>query len=226
MRTKREEVLTHPSYVTVRFSRCSGNPPLFASSLETHYGYMALEIDRAELIRTETDDRVSAHIGGGLVRVEMSEAQFATLLTNMNVASGTPGTLQRFDGKTVAPPPKASTRVENVKARFGEEMRERAETILQDTIPRARAILEAPTVKKAERAELLKMLTDVANLLNDHVPFILEMMDEAVEERVVAAKAEIDATMNRVLVQLGKDSLVGQSVGLPDGLSDERKLTP
>jgi hypothetical protein len=133
----------------------------------------------------------------------------------MNVASGTPGTLQRFDGKTVAPPPKASTRVENVKARFADEMRERAETILQDTIPRARAILEAPTVKKAERAELLKMLTDVANLLNDHVPFILEMMDEAVEERVVAAKAEIDATMNRVLVQLGKDSLVGHPMALP-----------
>jgi hypothetical protein len=213
-----EQVLTHPSYVTVRFSRCSGNPRLFGSSLDTHYGYVSLEIDRAELIRTDHDDRVSSHIGGQLVRVELSEAQFATLLTTMNVASGTPGTLQRFNGKSIPDPPKLHTKVENVKARFDEDMRARANAVLTDAIPRAQAILDAPSLKKADRAELMGILTDVANLLNDHVPFILEMMDEAVGERVVAAKAEIAATVTRTLTRLGQNALGGHPMSM-DGMS-------
>lgn len=54
--------LAHPSYVAVSFSRCSGNPQLFGSSLDTHYGYMMLRVSAATLIRDGSTDRISSSL--------------------------------------------------------------------------------------------------------------------------------------------------------------------
>ena len=89
----------HPSFVTVQFSRLSGSKRFFGSSVTSH-SWIRLQIRPATLYHYLGEDSIYA-TNRSLVEVDLSPAQFAELLTTMNVGSGVPGTLIRFDGKKV-----------------------------------------------------------------------------------------------------------------------------
>jgi hypothetical protein len=202
-----KQEFNHPSYVAVSFSRRSGNPRLFGSNLPTHYGYVTLVVSKATLVRDDHDDRYASSISGDIIEIDFSSAQFAELLTTMNVACGTPGTLRRFQNTLVPEPPELPGRVENIQTAFEVDLRETAAEVLGKDVPRARAILNQKSLTKADRAELVTMFERVAQKLTDHVPFIVEMLNEAVGQRVSAAKAEVDAVMATTLTRLGMRTL-------------------
>jgi hypothetical protein len=197
----------HPSYVAVSFSRRSGNPRLFGSTLQTHYGYVTLVVSHATLVRGEHDDRYDHSISGDLLEIDFSAAQFAELLTTMNVATGTPGTLRRLHNRRIPEPPELPGRVEHIQETFEVDLKATAAEVLGKDVPRARAILEQKTLTKADRHELMTMFDRVARKLTDHAPFVVQMMNEAVTERVSAAKAEVDAVLTSTLNRLGAASM-------------------
>jgi hypothetical protein len=211
---------THPSYVTVSFSRASGNPRLFGSTLQEHYSYVTLRVSKATMIRSVSSDRIMSSLSGDILEIDLSNAQFAELLTTMNVGVGTPGTLRRFQMLGVDPPPEIPSEVAHIQAEADADFRKAAADVLGQDLPRARAILSKPALTKADRVEILRMFERVERKLTDHVPFILEMLNEAVGKRVSAAKAEIDAVLASTLHRLGMKSLaktVGTGRRLIDG---------
>ena len=78
-------VTTHPSFGIAKFSRhsCSHPQSLFGSSIG-HENTITLTISRADHIRSDSSyDRY--YEKGQIIEVEMSAAQFAEMITTMNM---------------------------------------------------------------------------------------------------------------------------------------------
>lgn len=119
-----EKCTTHPSFGLVGFSRASvcgmRSHRMFGSAIGKHFNIVHLEIRRAEQHHHLSRDRF--HGREELIRVELSEAQFASLLTNMNSGSGVPCTILYVRGEgNIEPPPDEPVEAERVRKGFTEQ---------------------------------------------------------------------------------------------------------
>lgn len=210
------EVETHPSYVMVAFSRCTGNPgPMFGSTIESHHTYITLRIVRGRREHELGRDWFYPADRHPLIEVSLSAAQFAELLTTMNVDAGVPGTMTCFDGKSVPRPPRAD--LESTKVRDG--FRKDMEKLAKDAA-RGKAEIETLLAKKnlsqADRAEITSKLAMLVQQIRSNAPFMLDQFEEAAEKVVVAAKAEVDAFMTHATIQAGLKALAeGAATSVP-----------
>jgi hypothetical protein len=206
----KDQEFEHESYVLVSFSRRQGSPKLFASLIDQHHSYITLQVRKTVLRRSDTGDRFDASMAADVVEVDMSAAQFAELLTTMNIGMGVPGTMRRCMGKFIEAPPDLPGEVEYIKEDFANELKSFSDKILGEKLPRVRNLLNQKTLTKVERQELLFAFEAISNKLKDSVPFILDMFNEAVIRRVTAAKTEIDSLWTTVLHKAGIKQLQGK----------------
>ena len=111
----------HPSYGLVRISRVTGGPGaqnLFGSPLARHYGTIRLSIGTAKWIHGLHHDHYHGSLRGEHIGIEMSAAQFADMITSLNMGSGTPCTLRYLAGVEVPPPPDHATEAEHIRDNF------------------------------------------------------------------------------------------------------------
>jgi hypothetical protein len=84
---------THPAFAVVAVTRSSGTPrALFQSDLR-HQETITLTISEADRIRDLNHDRV--HPTRELIEIEMSLAQWGSVVSSMGIGSGVPVTLRR-----------------------------------------------------------------------------------------------------------------------------------
>lgn len=200
------KIYEHESYGLVQFSRRQGNPRLFGSALDNHQQYVTLSVRRAELIREGTHDRYHGSIRGDLIEVDMSSAQFAELLTTMNVGMGVPCTVTYLNGTQMAPPPDLASLTDNIRSNFREEM-EKLAVEVREGLGAVREVLNKKSLTNADRVTILKYVERVARQFDDHAPFAMDMFREATEQLVTAAKTEADAWMTGVITQAGVAAL-------------------
>lgn len=211
----------HPSYALVSISRVSGGSgTFFGSALPDHRTHFEISVTRASLEHDEHHfDRYDP--GPELLRIRMTAAQFAEMITTMNVYGGTPCTLTRFQGQLVDSPPRDS----KVEAqRVHQSFQERVLAISREVdegLPRMREILEKKSISKDDRKELLRALELAGRRLRDRVPFILEMFQEATQRVAVQAKAEVDAMVTALTHRTGLRELQKKSSFLLLGAGDE-----
>lgn len=198
-----ETTFDHPSYGLVSFHhRTGGAMRLFGSCVEDHHHTVALTIKRATLARSNTGDRFSP--GADLIEVVMSSAQFAELLTTMNVYAGTPCTITRFGGR-VEEPPVIPSEASTIRAEFRARMAGIA-TSLAEKQAGVMALLPKSLQKGVRRQieiAVESMVTEVAS----NAPFFVEVFQEATEKVVTAAKAEINAIVTHVAHVTGLEVL-------------------
>jgi len=209
-----EKTFDHPSYGMVQFSRRQGNPRLFASALDTHQHYVTLSIRKCQLIRGDHGDRYYGSIRGDLVEVDMSAAQFAELLTTMNVGMGVPCTVNYLNGQKVVAPPVIPTEAQSVRDGFKESLAEFAKG-LPGKAKKVREILEKKALNKEDRAQVASVIDSVIREMTDRAPFIVDMFREATERVMTAAKAEADAWLTGVVHRAGMKALA-EAGGLPE----------
>ena len=204
-----------PSFVVVGFSRCECTPPatLFGSNIGNST-YIKLTISHA----TKYHDPVLSqeHIYGrkALIEVDLSPAQFAQLLTTMNVGEGTPGTLSYLDGKAYASP-SLPTKAQEFKADFRESIKETVKE-LKEAERRAKELLTSgATLKKAEKEELLRNVESVERFLTDHLPFIMDQFVRSTDKIVTEAKASVDDFVARTIANTGIEALNAKRPQLP-----------
>lgn len=209
---RKEEKHSHPSYGLVSFSRRSGNPGrLFGSPLSNHESYVTLSVRKAEFIRDGFHDRFFGSIRGDLFEVDMSAAQFAELLTTMNVSMGVPCTIAYVDGERVPRPPELKQEVEKVHTTFKDGISD----LVKSTKSRAKEIRKILSEKKSlvkdDREQIGKLLDTIAMELESNLPFVLSLFQEATEKVVTHAKAEIDAFVTTNVVAAGLKSILEAS---------------
>lgn len=219
-----EEKQTHPAFAMVGFSRRQGNPGrLFGSALEHHESYVCLSIRRAERIRESGYDRFFGGIRGDLIEVDLSAAQFAELLTTMNVGMGVPCTLRSFDAKKVEPIPDDDTlEVEHVRQSFAKKMRGLADKC-KDDVKEVKELLAKKNLTQADRAAILSKMESVMQEVSSNTPYMLQLFEEASEKVVSHAKAEVDAFITTNVVAEGLRAIKERVEAAPKALPAAKK---
>lgn len=189
----------HPSHGMVSLSRGSGDRRLFGSHMEKHGTWVTLRVKRAET-KFEHGQRF-IHARGSVCEVVLSAAQFAELITNMNVGEGVPCTLRwtQQDGNIEEPPAEVSAQSiirEDFAAGIGG---------LAGRLREARAVALAALDKVPEKTRKAVMAGFDAALREtvDAAPFAVEQFQRATKAAETAARAELDAMVTHVATRLG-----------------------
>jgi hypothetical protein len=207
---------THPSYGMIRVSRIyGGHNRLFGSPITTHPGYIQLAIASGEHRHEHGQDWFYAK--QDIIRVRMSYAQFAELITTMNSASGVPCTIERLQGEMIENPPDEPIEAEKTKIEFQQKLKA-FDKSLATNYESINKLLDKASLTKKDREEIKSHLQTISREIRSNIPFWLSQFDEAVERIMTTAKTEIDGFMTTVLRVAGMESLAkGTFSGLLPG---------
>lgn len=95
-----EEIITHPAFAQISASRVSGGTYLYGSDFQ-HHNYVTISIKLSESHQRKGSGRDWAFGREEILEVALSEAQWATFVSTMNVGDGVQCTLSRKNGSFV-----------------------------------------------------------------------------------------------------------------------------
>jgi hypothetical protein len=204
----------HESFGFIRAERVSGSVALFDCAIRAGH-FVRVTVGRA----AQNVDAARSQIFGRdeLITVAMSEAQYATFITSMNVGSGAPCTLQRVAGKQIPEPPAEV----NTRETFDGEVRDRADKIkgnlaaAVESLARQLAAKGGPT--KGGLQETRELVEAALRELTDGLPYMMEAFAEGLEKLTERAKLEVNA--HAAFVGQGQVRLAGlqEEPGLVEG---------
>lgn len=213
----------HPSYGLVHISRItggSGATRLFGSPLANHYGTIRLSIGPAKWCHGLHRDNYYGGLRGEHIEIEMSAAQFADMITSLNMGGGTPCTIRRLAEAQIADPPNYATEAEHIRDNFEgslDKYRAKARTY--------RKKIEELTSKLSAKArdEIRIALNVIEDQLSSNVPFVVQQFQEATTKITSAAKAEVDAFVTGVVRTAGLEAIARGHLPslLPSGQDSE-----
>lgn len=199
---------THPAFGMISLCRTSCSPPqvLFGSAVK-HSNYISLTIKEASRESSSSHDwYFGKH---ELIRVEISGTQLGDMLASMNVGDGVPCTIQRFNGESRPQIEEFST--------IQKEAQEQMEVKLNQTfeaskilLAKARGIVEKGAPKKADKEELLSLLTQLSYGIGGNIAFAGKCFDEKVEKMVTQAKGEVETFISSKIHSAGLAALGGK----------------
>lgn len=215
----------HPSYGLVRIARMSGGSGvtrLFGSPLANHYGTIRISIGSAKWIHGLGRDRYFGSLRGEHVEVEMSAAQFADMITSLNIGEGTPCTVRYVGGQRLEDPPLLPTEAEHIRDNFAGTLGK-----YKAKVSTYRKRIEELTGKLATKAkEEIRIALDVIeDQLSSNVPFMLKQFQEATTKVSTAAKAEVEAFVSSAIRVAGLSSIAEGRLPalLPSGEGSEQE---
>lgn len=200
----------HESYGMLSFARFTGGDGTFFGSAIKHHAGVALEISRASVHHDLGQDHYFEN--QPLIRVEMSESQFAQLLSSMN-SGGVPCTVRRvfkdniakFSKDGVDPCPERNVR-KILGHEFKEKMREMAKD-LQEFVTAAQALQEKSHIGKGDREEFTKIATGLQHRVSEALPFYQQQFTEAMEDISQDARANFESFVQQTLKSFGVEAL-------------------
>jgi hypothetical protein len=192
---------THPAYGQISASRVSGGHGMLYGSDFLHRSYVAIRIKRPEPHRDLSSDWHYA--GKELIEVMLSEAQWATFVSAINVGEGVPCTIDHVLGE---PAPSIPHRTQDDD--FKNEVRvklKRSMATLQGLLERAQS--HTSGLSKAKAADLTGPIKSVIQELQLNLPFVADCFDEHVEEKIEKAKVEMHGYMTGMMMWAGMQAL-------------------
>lgn len=206
-----EKVVTHPCFAQIGASRVSGNKHLHGSDF-SHQHYVTITICRSEVHRSLSTDW--NHGRDELIEVALSEAQWATFVSAMNIGDGVPCTLQHVNRQRVpqlTPPEKQSKK-------FSDDMA-RTMTDIQQSLKNLTPQL-GDAVNKTKAKAIQRELELIASRLTGNTGFVADQFVEHMEGTIEKAKIEVNAYATAIIQKAGLEAI---SNGAP--LSLEYKTT-
>ena len=211
----------HQSWGMLQFSRVTHGGPtrLFGSSLDNHATTVVLSLWQGRRSHHLSEDWFSG--GDELAKVELSAAQFAGLLTTMNIGHGVPCTIRRLDGKEMPEPPEDLRESERARESFGADV-EALMGKLTGLLEQSAKALEQGVPTAAARKDIRARIASVVQDIRLNLPFVLRQFDRATERITTAAKAEVDAFVTQAATALGIERLRELTLGGKDGAEPAR----
>ena len=205
---------SHPAYAVIGASRVTSSPgeALFGSDFR-HQNYIVVRIARADLHRGLSSDRISSAGRLPIIELALSEAQWATFLSTLNVGDGVPCTLSFAEGARVPGIEPDTDR----RAQFNAEIDERLERAMS-AITAAETAVEGSKLGVREKAALKAQIETAIRELRDNTLFVARSFDEHAEKTVERAKIEVAAYVSSTVARAGLAAVAGQPVlQLADG---------
>lgn len=203
-------IQTHPAYAQIQASRVSGQANLYGSEFQ-HHAYITVTVSLSEMRRSLSNDW--PHARGELIEVAMSEAQWASFVSSMNVGEGTLCTLQHIQGQQIPQIPAPQSKNDQ----FKKEILKDAQAAF-DELDALKAQIDGLKISQKQKEELLKQAGRVKSTLADSMPFVVDQHGEYMERTIERAKAEINAYLHNTVMRSGVASL-GDELTCPPQLS-------
>lgn len=205
---------THESFGMVQFNRisCGGYPTLFGSETNTNQYIQLVISQNAHVADTKGGRRFypSSKMKDRVVEVNMSYAQFATLITNLNCGVGTPCTIKSLGGVNIPDAPEDELPENLIDVASDIVRKEMASTASE--VKALRQEIEAlfgsgKALKAADKAMIRSKLAKVEQNLTQNIPFFVRQAGEQIESIQERAKVEIASIITNNLISAGVKSL-------------------
>lgn len=197
----------HPAFgVAVVTRRSGGGRSLFQSDL-LHNETVSLSVHEAVRKRDLSHDWV--HPGRELVEIEMSLAQWGSLVSSMGLGSGVSVTIRRTEHNAFVPEiPHQPRTAESLR-----EVREVTDRMYAEVRAATAALHEAIHEKKGVRAtkEALNALERAVAGAGNNAQFTVDSLVEAGEQVVAQARADIEAHVLEVVRLTGAEPSIEAS---------------
>ncbi len=202
----------HPAFGLASFSRQSiggvKNHRLFGSSIDSFHT-IKFTVSEAEVYHRLGADHFHDH--REVIELEMTEAQFAQLLTTMNSGPGVPVTIRHINGKRTPKLPDIPVEAAKIRDKFRDDM-EKWTTQLRTTTVEIEALLNKKgALNQVEKARVLELTSKLVSEMQGHTTFLVDQFNESVDGVLVQAKAEIEGFINAAIQRTGLKALQGQA---------------
>jgi ElaB/YqjD/DUF883 family membrane-anchored ribosome-binding protein len=194
-----------PSFGLIRFSRVSGNRTLFQSSCDLG-SFIELTIDRAYLNRHTDTMSDYVHSEEGIIRLSLSNAQFAELITNMNVGSGVPCTIN-YDGEKRLECPTIDKKIDIYHKHYNDRI-DRITDGLQEQYLEIESLLStkgSPTKKKL--SEVRSKLSLLLGNFKSNNKFYKKCFKEDADKIVSDSKIEVESFISMHMHNKGVEAI-------------------
>lgn len=210
----------HPSWVTVQFSRISGSRSFFGSSVKSQ-SWIRLRVARAEKFESFGQDRIHGGLAGDLIEVDLSPAQFAELLTTMNVGTGVPGTLTYFDGKRIESYEETENEGIQVKEHYRKVLHESA-VEFENGLHQVKTMMAKDKLSKVDRQAMVNLMSNMVQHFKSNAPFYLDQYNETTDKIKTQMKAEVEAFVTHAITTTGLDVLQGKAPTMIEGKKEKK----
>ena len=193
---------SHRAYGQIVFARTTGvNRYLYGSDFN-HSNTICISISRSSLSRNHGIDHSFSR--EELIEVELSESQWASMVSSLNMGSGTLCTIRHVDGQYMPtlPPPEEKQEI------FKKSLSDTLETSLRYA-KELRAMLEGSGMSKKKIDEMLSKLNQVEMNIDSNVDYVGKVFGEHMERTVSKAKVEVEAYVTGTINRAGLAALRG-----------------
>lgn len=203
---KNRKVETHESYGLVSFSRVFGHSGFMFGSDVLSENFIELRIAHGEKIYDEGHS-FYYFPNDEIIRVKMTNTQFAELLTNMNVGSGIPCTIESLNGKIIN---QQKEMPDSLLQEFKKTYIGRSKEILNslnETKDELCRLIDKKNLTKNDQERMKKLLSRYITEIRCNMPFFINQYKEETANVVQRAKAEIDAALQGAVIRAGVKAL-------------------
>ena len=212
-----DEKIEHESFGILGFSRgtTSGGTNLFGSSI-LHNNTIKMKVFRGEVGRKYNQDWYHTTLHVPIIEVEMSQTQFAEIITSMNMGDGFPVTIRSVEGKKTEPCPYENKRLQHANEfkktmkNFGSRLRDTQEQLLA-------TISKLP---KKDQEEAKKLLSGLIQEIDSNIPHYGDQFERQMNKTVTEAKGEVEAFIQTKIITAGLASLQGDQAMIPLSLPE------
>lgn len=213
----------HPAFGLASFSRQSiggvKNHRLFGSSIDSFHT-IRFTVSEAEVYHRLGADHFHDH--REIIEIEMTENQFAQLMTTMNSGPGVPVTIRHLNGKKTPPLPDIPVEATKIRDKFRDDM-EKWTTQLRTTTVEIEALLNKKgALTQVEKARVIQLTSNLVSEMQGHTTFLVDQFNESVDGVLVQAKAEIEGFINAAVQRTGLEQLRGKGQAML-GMDEKKK---
>ena len=202
------EYKTHPSYGQIVLTKptSGGGATLFGSKVK-HPSFISVSINEAKL----SEDGFGEHVFGGntILRFDMSEAQWAHMVSSFGDGSGTPVTLRlRDNGQGYIEHPPEQAPVIDLAKQSAQDTKNALVKRLKDLETDVKKVSEGSgTVTKKDMKKLAMDFNILAWWLSSNFDYLENQVVERMENEVAKANIEIEAIISNAVQRLGHKAL-------------------
>lgn len=198
----------HPSFGMLSFNRThGGHSNLFGSSIQ-HNDTIHMVLKEGVVIRGLNDDR---YVGEDeILEVEMSQSQFAELITSINVGTGIPCTIKYLRGKGRINEADFINKRQQITNEFKESMNERMSDAKEFYDEVKELFTTKKSIGKGDREMILRRLANVTQGMESSSKFIFDQFQNQIDKTITEAKGEIEAFAQNKINAIAQQALVEQ----------------
>jgi len=215
----KEKEFKHESFAMMSFTRVQSNKgEVMHGSNIKHSTFIRMDLKHSSMRRGLNHDW---YYGDKLIAsVEMSQNQFAELITSMNMGDGIPVTLKRTERDGQMEDPKFQV----VTDLHEDEMKDMTSRVAEngdELLEKMKNLFSGSTVKKADRNELIKDLEAVLRDIQANMPYVEDCFRETMDKVVTDAKGTIEAFYQHRVVEAGLEALSDGTKTVPPTLIEK-----